>query len=429
MLKLRLINKFLHLPLAQKAALLCSVLCLCSSIIIILASFQNNRQLIQQSSELFGDSLIKQFAIDASNPLVQGDKLSLQSLLEKMVKSPLIMSGTIYDVANRPLAEAGTEQAKGQSISASITFQDSIAGYAVITLDTKPLEKHSGLLGWELLLLALLLSALAYVLSLLPTRYISTIINDLSAIASIPAAKRSPNTQIQYPGNDEIKTLAKQLINGPNHAGDQNIDQGFHDSRPSIGCAVVSFNLVNIEQLRGQLSPVELQQLLASIGRQLSMISQLYGGEISTNSSSNLSISFKAARDQEQDNYPFRALCSGYLMMLWQQHQPVEVLLQAGLAMDSQLLTVSNTSDINHQLQAQALIEQASSLACLDHQLVVESQLCQHQSVNSCVLTTAIKLPEQEHNSAEAMVVEELSANYEKVLRQQLNALQAELNR
>ncbi|MEE8057204.1 MAG: hypothetical protein V3T17_05140 [Pseudomonadales bacterium] len=144
---------------------------------------------------------------------MQGDKLSLQSLLNELVNSPMVVRGAIYNVENRPIAEAG-EPSPGLSFSASITFQDSLAGYAVITFDTEPLHYKAGLLAWQLLVLALLLTSLVYLLSLIPARLLSTALSDLSQIARSQTHQHNANTQVAYPGEDELQQLARDIFLG-----------------------------------------------------------------------------------------------------------------------------------------------------------------------------------------------------------------------
>jgi uncharacterized membrane protein affecting hemolysin expression len=421
MLKQRLINILLQLPLAQKAALLSSTLCFCASIILILASFQSDRQLILHSSQLLGDSLARQLASDASNPLVQGDKLSLQSLLNKIIKSPIIVSGAIYDVANRPLAAAGREPEDGQSLSASITFQDSIAGYAVITLDTTPLQQYASALGWQLVLLALLLSGLCYVLSLQPARYVSRLINDLAAIASLPAGKRSRNTRISYQGHDELQQLAKQLIAEPAAILAPNPPGKLR----SQGRAVLAFHIVNLAELQQQHTTPELQQLFLDFEQRLKLISQLYNGVLSTHSSDSLCLSFDAIDDE--DSYPFRALCCGYLMLQWQPQLPL--LLRAGLALDNEL-DHGNSSSLQQQLQTQTVIARALAVATLDQQLVAEQQLYQHSSVKPRLSCSANNKQPPDNGATStdgSRVIDALTPPYQTVLQQQLNSLQTKL--
>jgi uncharacterized membrane protein affecting hemolysin expression len=417
MLKQRLTNALLQLPLAQKAALLSSALCFCASVILILASLQSDRQLILHSSQLLGDSLARQLASDASNPLVKGDKLSLQALLNKLIKSPLIASGAIYDVANRPLAAAGRATDDGQSLSASITFQDSIAGYAVITLDTAPLQQHASTLGWQLVLLALLLSGLCYVLSLLPARYLSNFINDLAAIASVADSKRKRNTRISYQGQDELQQLAKQLISGPAAATPIQTDKPH-----SQGRAVLAFRIVNLAELQQQQTAPALQQLLIDFEQRLKLISQLYNGVLSIHSSDSLCLSFDAM--DEEHSYPFRALCCGYLIMQWQPQ--LALLLRAGLAMDSEL--DSSNSSLQQQLQAQALAARALAVATTDQQLLAEPQIYQHSSVKPR-LSAKLGSDQQDgtDDNSGPRLIDTLTPSYQSVLQQQLSSLQAKL--
>ena len=100
MLKNRLVEKFQTLSIPSKAALTASCCCLLTALIIIIANHYETKDLISQSGQLHGESLVRQLARDARNPLVQSDKLSLQAILNRLVESPVIIRGTIYDLEN-----------------------------------------------------------------------------------------------------------------------------------------------------------------------------------------------------------------------------------------------------------------------------------------------------------------------------------------
>lgn len=417
MVKQRITEHFLQLPLARKAALICAVICATSALLLIMANYQGGRELIRHSSQLFGDSLARQLAVEASNPLVQSDRLSLQSLLNKLIESPLVVHGVIYDVGNRPLVEAGNATFQGQSLSASITFQDSIAGYAVITLDTSPLQQRASALGWRLLLLALLLSAGGYAVSWWPARYVSAALNDLAVIAAMPAHKRHPNTRINYSGHDELQHLARQLLTGPGqHAAPS--------PAASPGATVVAIRLDNLAALQQANSEPQWRDWLQTLQRQLTMIGQLYGGQLIINRSDSFCLVFSA--DDREHNDPFKALCSGHLLMQWQQAGPL--VLAAGLIQQMPSTDQRHNNDLSQQLAAQSLFEQARALACCEGRLVLADSLYQHASIHGRVIVSP--LPESaEVPESSGHQLDTLKAPYDGLLAHQLESLQTQLNR
>jgi len=410
----KLIHQFLHLTLARKIAWLCATCSLLASLTLILASHHGDRQLIERSSQLFGDSLAQQLARDASNPLVQGDKLSLQSILNKLVASPIVLRGAIYDVENRPIAEAGEQQAQGQSLSASITFQDSIAGYAVITLDAKPLLQQAKSTHWQLAFLAILLSAFCYLMALLPARQLSAVLLDLATITRLPKSRRTDNTRIDYPGQDELQQLANIILALPPPP-----EPAKATISSSLSPAILAIEIINLKTLQQDQNPQSLSQSLMTLKQQLDMICKLYEGELQVNRSNGFSIHFKPTDDE--NNYPFRALCSGYLLIQWMQEQQI-FKLRVGLALDGK--SGKHTSGIDKDLALQATTEQALDIA-IEGKLVINSTIYNHASVGSRVQSSITHHTDTASKSSNR-IVETLLEPYGALLERQLQTLQSQ---
>ncbi len=410
MIKRRLLPFFLQLPIARKIALVTALCSLLAAISLITASYQGTRQLIQHSSELFGLSLVEQLARDASNPLVKNDKLSLQALLHKLIQSPLVVRVAIYNVENQPVAEAGQQNIDGRALSASITFQDSIAGYAVLTLNTSTLQHQAFKLAWQLVFLALLLAMLAYFISLLPARYFSTALEDLRVLASTPPARRKANTQIGYAGKDELRALADTLI-----AGGSPTDS-HHQSPGSNNGALLFIQIHNLMIDSEQAQAVEsLTASLQSMQQQLAMICKLYDGELNIERQQGFSLRFS---DKDNENsYPFRAICAGQLMMEWQINQQSSLRFSAGL-----VLNQSNREALAQDWQRafihQQTINKAVRLAEQGDGLCVSTEVYQHSSVHSRVLAEELQ--------PQIFRIDGLTTRYSELLDHQLKALQAQ---
>ena len=101
------------------------------------------KQAMQQQANAIGQSLIEQTAASAKEPLVSNDALSLNVLLNELVKNPLVAHAVIYSVDNRILAESGSRPVQGLLgdtdgiYSVPITFQEVIAGQLRISLDMR----------------------------------------------------------------------------------------------------------------------------------------------------------------------------------------------------------------------------------------------------------------------------------------------------
>ncbi|MCR8414535.1 AhpA/YtjB family protein, partial [Pseudomonas aeruginosa] len=105
------------------------------------------RQAMQQQADALGQSLITQTAASATELLVSNDILSLNVLLNNLVKNPLVAHAAIYSVDQRILAEAGSRPkqsllgATEGLYSTPITFQEVIAGHLRISLDMQQFQQ------------------------------------------------------------------------------------------------------------------------------------------------------------------------------------------------------------------------------------------------------------------------------------------------
>ncbi|TBU83061.1 histidine kinase [Pseudomonas daroniae] len=170
------------------------------------------KQAMQQQAEALGSSLITQTAASATELLVSNDILSLNVLLNNLVKNPLVAHAAIYSVDNRILAEAGTRPSKsmlGETeglYSTPITFQEVMAGQLRISLDMQQFQQPMTISLQSMGILSLILLALTLSLSLRLGRQIST------PLLQLRVWLRDPDDPAPGAGRqDEIGELARQL--------------------------------------------------------------------------------------------------------------------------------------------------------------------------------------------------------------------------
>ncbi len=417
-------RKFLHLSLARKAATITASISFCACIILILASYQSNRQLIFHSAEMLGENLAQQLARDASNSLVQGDKLSLQSILNGLVKSPVIVHGAIYDVENRAVAEAGKSQSKTaqNAFSASITFQDSLAGYAVITIDTSPLQQEAKTLLWQLLFLSLLISMLSYLLGSIPARYLAAAINDLTMLASKPPRTIPANIHLGYRGSDEFQQLTQRVIEGPEKIKERT--SVLDTSTEHRGDHTVLFlDISNLNTLKEQRNQQDVNKLVSSLHDQLTTICKLYDGEPSVSSSHGFSAKFLTTNEND---HPFRALCATYLIEKQlkeksSSHGQNPMQIHLGVALCEAPEDASADNSLSYQLSVQQTLEHAQRL-CESSvaektcgRIYASATILQHPSVKNRVNATAV--------SSDCSLINNFDDSYKALLEKQLAAL------
>jgi uncharacterized membrane protein affecting hemolysin expression len=170
------------------------------------------KQAMHEQADALGQSLTTQTATSATELLVSNDILSLNVLLNNLVKNPLVAHAAIYSVDNRILAEAG-QRPKGGLLDASsglyetkITFQDVTAGQLRISLDMTQFQQPMTISLQSMGILGAILLALALAFSLRLGRYISTPLLQLRVWLR-DLDEHTPATERQ----DEIGDLARQL--------------------------------------------------------------------------------------------------------------------------------------------------------------------------------------------------------------------------
>ncbi|WP_044870751.1 AhpA/YtjB family protein [Pseudomonas sp. LFM046] len=170
------------------------------------------KQAMQQQADALGQSLTAQTAASATELLVSNDILSLNVLLNNLVKNPLVAHAAIYSVDNRILAEAGSRPKQGLLgeaeglYSTPITFQEVIAGHLRLSLDMEQFQQPMTISLQSMGLLSLILLALTLSLSLRLGRHLST------PLLQLRVWLRDPDDPAPGAGRqDEIGDLARQL--------------------------------------------------------------------------------------------------------------------------------------------------------------------------------------------------------------------------
>ncbi len=118
----------------------------------------------RHQTDLLGEMIIDQFVRAASEPMVADDLLSLEVLVSQQEKNDLILGMQLLDLDGKPLAGAGdippdlrdwiegTDPAAGNISWVSrdgsaityikpVNFQKTVVGYALVSIDRRPLEQ------------------------------------------------------------------------------------------------------------------------------------------------------------------------------------------------------------------------------------------------------------------------------------------------
>ncbi|QLC73555.1 histidine kinase [Pseudomonas sp. LPB0260] len=402
------------------------------------------KQAMQQQAEALGTSLITQTAASATELLVSNDILSLNVLLNNLVKNPLVAHAAIYSVDNRILAEAGARPSKnmlGETeglYSTPITFQEVIAGQLRISLDMRQFQQPMTISLQSMGILSLILLALTLSLSLRLGRHIST------PLLQLRVWLRDPDDPAPGAGRqDEIGDLARQLQarlvpEKPEVEGLDDEDQGFEDDEQYLDdrlddepgfavpnlrnervdeldadddehldpfadlrdvpaqqppappaapqpSAVLAIQLGAQEQLR-RLPRARLLDLLQRYRDCLNQAAELYQGELHTLSDGSSLMLFHS-RDSG-DDYLTHAICCGELMRALGHALQIEVAdsgitlqLQLGLTQGSELVDLSQGDLLLSETAQDALaLSQHSRNLLLLERRIAEDPLVRQRS-------------------------------------------------
>ena len=201
-----------RVPIALRIALTNIVLVALALVIYAVVMGLQFKQAMHEQADAVGQSLITQTATSATELLVSNDILSLNVLLNNLVKNPLVAHAAIFSPDNRILAEAGQRPRNGLLGEAQglyetkISFQDVPAGQLRISLDMNQFQQPLTISLQSMGILAAILLVLALALSLRVGRAISTPLLQLRVWLRAPDPY-TPGTQRQ----DEIGDIARQL--------------------------------------------------------------------------------------------------------------------------------------------------------------------------------------------------------------------------
>ncbi|MBR9910753.1 MAG: hypothetical protein GYB33_10440 [Gammaproteobacteria bacterium] len=243
--------------------------------------------LLDKRNNHYGNALASLAARQATDATLNHDLVSLQVTVRDVARNPHVLSTTIHDVENQLLVQAGSNAiSRGflpeqtRSYSAPITFQDSIAGYVTVTLDTQALYEQRDN-AWLLGLVGLCLALLA----------LSTL-NLRKKPEPSPAAANSA-TEAAADSDADI------ALPGRNQTGE--------------GAIFIALKLhcLNMPALERQLSASLRQQLVADMERYLSGINTIYSGRIHAADNRDIELHFQG---DDLENTVFRAICAAQLL-------------------------------------------------------------------------------------------------------------------
>lgn len=242
----------------------------------------------------YGQALADRASSQAVEPSIAQDMISLQVILQSLVRQPGVSSATVHDVENNLLVQAGAAQAPADMDSASfaapITLDTHIAGHLTVNLSLPPVQRAYTSYFW-----LWALAVLACIAGLWGADY-------YRERPRKPAKARRPKPRAAPEESTHEEVFAAD--------GDDALPDGADDEandEPDTSAEVsVELRFLNLRALEQQLSKGEYELRLNRFKQQLQGILALYTGHQQSFDEQSLRLSATA---DTRSNAIFYAVC------------------------------------------------------------------------------------------------------------------------
>jgi hypothetical protein len=336
-----------RLPLALKIALPMALLSLLSALSIVAITQYNQQRILYERTDKLANALVSRMAASAARPLVQNDALSLQAALAEFVEDPVVQRAVVFDLKQQLIASAGDERLDSRDYSATIHWQDSVIGSAVLSLRPGITHGDYPQLG-DLILLSLTLTALSAACGLWLGHRAEAVLLALTRKLS------GEQIEFNYRGTD---ILARVLDVPP---------PPVLVAEPEIIEQAIILMQVTLP-LGDDASHQRTLALVETIGK-------LYGGKVWVSRASAISVRFPLSEDSEG---PFRAVCCAQLLQLFAKQHGQEKAFAIALA----VLAVDEANNIWRTQEFIDRLQTACRQAPNEGSLLIDSQLKRHPAI------------------------------------------------
>ena len=313
--------------ISQKLTLTLSGLIIVSLISFLGILYLKSQHELQQLSSSYGQSLAKQVAQFAAEPLFAKDLLSLNVVVNQLQSAEHLAYAAIVDVTGSPLAEFGSKPTSKKGVyKVPIRFQASRAGFAIIAIDQDQINSTISSSVYLLLIIALVMLVVS---ALVISGAVKHIINGLQSttFAFRELAQGQLGTQIHQQRNDELGELItsfNQLSQGLNER-----DQLLHPTTTKPMAQrlnnTISNGYIHITQMFVDLSEVSRHidklsadgntQLLNIYHQLITVAAHHYDCDSCRFDRGGIAIRFLASDPQEASNACLDAICASQLAL------------------------------------------------------------------------------------------------------------------
>jgi hypothetical protein len=340
-----------------------ALLSLLSALSIVGITQYNQQRLLHERTDKLGNALASRMAASAARPLVQSDALSLQAALAEFVGEPVVQRAVVFDLKQQLIAAAGDEKPDSWDYSATIHWQDSVIGRAVLSLRPVAAQNAYPQLG-DLILLSLILTALSAACGLRLGHRAEAVLSDLTRKLS------GEQIELDYRGTD---ILARMLdIPPPPVLTSEPV--AVEQSTLFMHVSMSNASMPN-EQTAGT-DDADNQRALNLV----QTLTKLYSGKAEVTRSGAITACFPISEDFEG---PFRALCCAQLLQLFEKQSATNYHFRIALA----VLAADEAQNIWHTQKLIDRLQTVCTQSSIEGLLLVDNQLQRHPAISErCTL-------------------------------------------
>ena len=341
---------YAHFPIAYKVSFAFAIMSVLTLSVMWSIVSSNLKSLVLDLSDTVGQSLASQTARASAELILAEDLLSLNVVITEVSKAPMIDGAAIINTEHTLLAHAGEmnfthklTQRNLDAISnsslfaqglyiAPITFQDVVAGYALIHLDKTLITSNiNQSLRW-MTLATLCILCISIIFAFILGKHITDPIKHLT-LGTNALHMGNLDYRITEKRHDELGTLINrfnEMAQGMKER--QQLTQTFHRyldrniandllanlDNPTIptqyvNASVLFVDIVGFTAMCEKLAPEEVGELLNTFYRYTLKASSIFNGTVDKFIGDGVMMIFGAP--QEDDQHSFNAICCAQLLL------------------------------------------------------------------------------------------------------------------
>ena len=325
--------------ISRKFSISGCLLLLLAMCVFWLISNYNTQNLLKQQADRHGQILAQQVALQLTELVLTNDLISMNVVLNSLTRGSSIIEVAVINVNNEVIAAANGNVHESTTLiplpvtfstvpaefRATISIQDSIAGYVRVRLDTSYIE--TGIVNTLMLISAATLLLLIVAVTVTSTyfQYLVSFPVNLLAFSISNIRKGEIETCPEPENNNEISAAIRQFNTTAEFLAQNTFLDNFGKRKPTADqqnfkiepgtqdVTLLNIKMANFHYLSSTLSEELLVSLLNKYYFFAGKVSQLYSGQVSYCAEDEIVMNFSSGQFAEEQ--AFYAACAGQLFL------------------------------------------------------------------------------------------------------------------